>query len=89
MRGFIFLIVPLLCLAIGAATQAEGLVKLKEQPELTGDAEALPRVLSGPKPAVVKSINAVLARLDAKALNAQRECGDEKKAAITPAPPRR
>ncbi len=79
MRGLIFSLVPLLCFAIGCTAQAEGLVKLKEQPELTGDAEALPRVLSGPKPAVVKAINAVLARLDAKALNAQHECGDEKK----------
>ena len=79
MRGFIFSLAPLLCFAIGGTAQAEGLVKLKEQPALTSDAEALPRVLSGPKPAIIKSINAVLTRLDAKAVKAQRECGDEKK----------
>jgi hypothetical protein len=78
MRRLVLSLIPFLCLAIGGA-QAEGLVKLKDQPEITNDADALPRVLSGPAPAIIKSINAVLARLDAKAVKTQRECGDEKK----------
>jgi hypothetical protein len=38
------------------------------------DADALPRLLSGAPPAVIKTINATLAQVDAQALRDARDC---------------
>jgi hypothetical protein len=51
-----------------------GSVTLKPSPPLMKDADALPRLLSGTPPAVIKTINATLAQVDAQALRDARDC---------------
>jgi hypothetical protein len=73
-------LVSFFCFAIGGlafAASDVGSVKLKESPALMKDTDALPRLLSGAKPAVIETINALLARIDARALQAARDCLSE------------
>jgi hypothetical protein len=68
------------CFAIAGCAFAApdaGSVKLKESPPLLKDTDALPRLLSGAKPAIIDTNNAILARLDAQELQAARDCLSE------------
>ena len=77
MRPLMPSLIALFCIALGghalAGAQADS-VTLKPSPPLMKDADALPRLLSGAPPAVVKTINATLAQVDAQALRDAKDC---------------
>jgi hypothetical protein len=76
MRRFTASLLALLCLAALApsAFADAGLVALKASKSLMKDVDALPRLASGAKPAILLKINATLAQIDAQALREAREC---------------
>jgi len=76
MRRLATTLLALLCIAaiVPLAFADAGLAALKAAKPLMKDVDALPRLVSGAKPAILLKINATLAQIDAQALREAREC---------------